>query len=110
MAVYVDDMRVEATIQGTTAKWSHLMADSSEELNEFAARLGLRRSWIQYPGKWKEHYDVTDSKRQAALKLGAIPITLRQTAERLRARVFGNDWQYTPPPDTTPVQQTLWPE
>lgn len=110
MAVYVDDMRSEATIQGTTGKWSHLTADSTEELNAFAARLGLRRAWIQYPGTWKEHYDVTDSKRQAALKAGAVPITLRQTGERLRARRLGTEWAYTPPPETQPVQETLWPE
>lgn len=51
------------------------MADTDDELHTFATRLGLRRAWAQYPGTWKSHYDLTDSKRQRALQLGAIPIT-----------------------------------
>lgn len=74
MPVYVDDMRMPAQVGRFNARWSHLMADSSEELHAFAARIGLRRSWAQHEGTWKEHYDVTDSKRRAAIALGAIPI------------------------------------
>lgn len=44
MTVYVDDMRVPARVGRINARWSHLMADTDEELHEFAARLGLRRS------------------------------------------------------------------
>lgn len=43
MTVYVDDMPIPA-------RWSHLMADTDEELHRFAASIGLRRSWAQYPG------------------------------------------------------------
>lgn len=78
MTVYVDDMLREAAVRNgdhiVRGRWSHLMADSSSELHAFAARLGLRRAWIQKPGTPMEHYDVTAAKRAAALRLGAVPI------------------------------------
>ena len=48
MAVYVDDMNLPATVQNGprvshTSEWSHLFADTEEELHAFAARLGLKR-------------------------------------------------------------------
>ncbi|QOD06035.1 DUF4031 domain-containing protein [Pseudarthrobacter sp. BIM B-2242] len=92
MTVYVDSMRMRATVGRITANWSHLSADTTDELLEFAARLGLRASWIQNPGHvWKEHFDVTDSKRELAIRLGAKPITMQEavtlwTAKREAAR------------------------
>lgn len=74
MTVYVDDMRMPARVGRLNAKWSHLMADTDEELHAFAERLGLKRSWHQKPGTPISHYDVTDSKRDEALRLGAVPI------------------------------------
>lgn len=74
MTVYVDDMRMTARVGRLNAKWSHLMADTDDELHEFAARIGLKRSWHQKSGTPISHYDVTDSKRDEALRLGAVPI------------------------------------
>lgn len=74
MTVYVDDMRMPARVGRLQARWSHLMADTDEELHAFAAKLGLKRSWHQKPGTAISHYDVTDSRRQEALRLGAVPI------------------------------------
>lgn len=74
MTVYVDDMRMPARVGRFTARWSHLMADADEELHRFAASIGLRRSWAQYPGTWKSHYDLTDSKRAQAIVAGAVQI------------------------------------
>lgn len=74
MTVYVDDMRMKARVGRLDARWSHLMADTDTELHAFAARIGLRRSWAQYPGTWKSHYDVTDSKRAQAIAAGAVAI------------------------------------
>lgn len=45
MTVYIDDMRRPARVGRLNAVWSHLMADTDDELHAFAARLGLRRSW-----------------------------------------------------------------
>jgi hypothetical protein len=44
MTVFVDDMRRPARVGRITADWSHLYADSDDELHAFAARLGLKRS------------------------------------------------------------------
>jgi hypothetical protein len=74
MSVYVDDMRMEAQVGSINARWSHMMADTHDELVAMARKLRLRDEWIQYPGEWKEHYDVTDAKRYQAIKLGAIAI------------------------------------
>jgi hypothetical protein len=74
-------MRMPATVGRIRANWSHLTADTTEELLAFAAKLGLRPSWIQNPGHiWKEHFDVTDTKRALAIELGAKPITMREAS------------------------------
>jgi len=75
MTVYVDDMRLQARVGRINARWSHLFADTPEELASFAGRLGLRPSWLQKAGTIMEHYDVTDSVRARAFALGAVPIT-----------------------------------
>ncbi len=88
MSVYVDDMLMLATVGRITSRWSHLTADTTQELHEFAARLGMRREWFQ-PAKLvdnpqhlrfgqprkgsRDHYDLTEGKRALAIKLGAIP-------------------------------------
>lgn len=74
MTVYVDNMRLSAQVGTIAGRWSHLMADSDDELNAFAAKLGLKRAWAQHPGTALSHYDVTDSKRRQAIALGAVPI------------------------------------
>ncbi len=96
MTVYVDDFRVPATVGGWTARWSHLTADTQDELHEFAASIGLRSTWFQEKCRTRcapegqpcphWHYDVTDSKRDLALAMGAKSITLRQMGEIIRAR------------------------
>lgn len=78
MSVYIDDMRRPARptrYRGRgTPRWSHLMADTTEELRVFARRLGLDPSWLQHEGGILEHYDVTDTVRTKALQMGAVPI------------------------------------
>lgn len=92
MVVYVDDMGLSATVGRVAARWSHLMADSSVELAEFADRLGLDPSWIQYPNTAKEHFDVTATVRARALRLGAVPIQYGEgghlTMAKARGEVF----------------------
>jgi hypothetical protein len=93
LTVYVDDFRCPARVGNLTARWSHLTADTEEELHDFATRLGLRRSWYQTckakgcrPPCVHWHYDVTDSMRDRAIRLGARAITLREGAEMMIAR------------------------
>jgi hypothetical protein len=87
MTVYIDDMRRLATVGRVTATWSHLMADTSKELHEFAAKLGVPRAWVQHEGTHREHYDLTEALRQNAIELGAEQISYpRGTARVLRNR------------------------
>src|SRR5258708_36273994 len=96
MTVYVDDARIRATVRNGsrshTSTWCHLPADTQEELHEFAARLGLRRSYFQ-PGKpvagkpspfW--HYDLTEGKVRQALALGAEMVSARDITALMRVR------------------------
>lgn len=74
MTVYVDDMRRLARVRNTTGRWSHLLADTHDELEAFARRLGLHPGWIQLAGTAREHYDITDLVRARARLLGAQPL------------------------------------
>ena len=81
MTVYVDDSR----IPWRGWRMSHLTADTEDELHAFATSIGLRRSWFQ--GGRHPHYDVTDSKRAEAIRLGAVSETWREAARRtIKAR------------------------
>jgi hypothetical protein len=76
MTVYIDQLR--PLLRGTHrpkpfrqdgAKACHLMADSDDELESFAATLGLRKTW-----RHGDHYDLTANKRREALIHGAIEV------------------------------------
>jgi len=86
MTVYVDDMRMQATVGKLSSRWSHLTADTPDELLDFALKLGLRRSWIQHPGTYKEHFDLTEGMRQRALRNGAVAITISEAGALLKAK------------------------
>jgi hypothetical protein len=79
MAVYVDDMQLPGRAGGHDSAWSHLFADTGEELHAFAAKLRLKREWFQ-KGKhlWLHHYDVTAGK---PIRLGATAVTSRQAGQ-----------------------------
>ena len=67
-------------------KMSHMIADTPEELRQAARSLNLGR-YIQYAGTWKEHLDVSRTKRQQAIdELGANQVTGRRIVEILRKR------------------------
>lgn len=93
MAVYVDDFLLSADVPNgdrvISGRWSHLMADTHSELTEFAARLGLKHSWIQHEGGPLEHYDVTSGMRDRAIRIGAVPVTMRESAALTRSRRSG---------------------
>lgn len=87
MTVFVDDMRLRRHLTRRPARWSHLFADTTEELLEFAGRLGLRPEWLQHAGTHREHFDVTDTVRRRALAAGAVAIRYpRGTAELLERK------------------------
>lgn len=82
MAVYVDNMRAPFR----RMIMCHMIADTTEELNAMADKIGVARKWIQYPGSSREHYDICLSARAKAVAAGAIEITWRETAERTMAK------------------------
>lgn len=86
VSVYIDDAYIPARVGRITSLWCHLTADSSEELLAFARKIGLKPQWIQYAGTWKEHFDLTETRRLKAVELGAIEISYRQTVHLLQAK------------------------
>jgi hypothetical protein len=92
MTVYLDDWRQPARLGPLDDRWSHLVADTDEELHAFAARLGMQRSWFQANARrpHQAHYDVPDRLRPEALALGAVAVTWRQVGRMMRARRGGD--------------------
>lgn len=81
--IFVDNMMTSATVynpwtgRNVTGAFSHLTADTDEELHEFAARLGLKREYHQpSPPASRSHYDVTKGVRNRAIALGAIAVRI----------------------------------
>lgn len=63
----------------------HMFADTDEELEEMARKLGLKKEWQQKPRESiGPHYDIAKSKRSQAVKLGAVACdTLEDEADAL---------------------------
>lgn len=88
MAVYVDALKDYGDlVRGRARKfgtvWCHMTADSREELDAMAVRIGLKTSYRQHTGRPTEHYDLIPFKRQMAVGLGAIEQTSRQMFGRM---------------------------
>lgn len=81
LMVYVD----EAVWEWRGRLWCHLLADSLEELHEFANLLDLKRSWFQGDARYP-HYDITESKRMRAIELGAKAVDARTAVMRARSQ------------------------
>lgn len=85
MTVYVDN----AKVKWRGKQWCHLVADTIEELHEFAYQLGLQRHWFQHAASYP-HYDVTMEVREKALNVGAIEgdrITIITCARKMKAQL-----------------------
>jgi hypothetical protein len=80
MTVYVDD----AVSLWRGHRWAHLMADTLDELHDFARRLGLRREKFQNKTSGA-HYDVPAPLREQAIVLGAVAISRHRDRELVRA-------------------------
>lgn len=80
MPVYVDN----AKLNFGRMKMCHMMADSSTELKEMAAKIGLSMRWIQKPGTAYEHFDLCLAKRNQAVSNGAIEVSMREMVAMIR--------------------------
>jgi Protein of unknown function (DUF4031) len=93
VTVYVDDMYLYPLGQFGRMKMSHMMADTTEELLAMADKIGVARRWVQHAGTPKEHFDIAKSKREEAIALGAIPMTVKELSEwriARRRRAYAN--------------------
>jgi hypothetical protein len=79
MPVYVDPLANHGWKLGPNC---HLIADSIEELHVFAARLGMKPAW--YQAESSPHYDLTERRRSAAVRLGAVELDRRALVAKLR--------------------------
>jgi hypothetical protein len=100
MTVYVHKLEGQGrAFFGRTASpdpWFVLTADTDDELNAFAANLGLTRVMFR-PGTpagprqepVAPHYDITLGERDRAVELGAQAITPRDAERMERQRAAG---------------------
>lgn len=104
MTVYVDDWFQAAQVGNLRAVWSHLYCgpwDDLTELHDLARRIGLRRDWFQDKPWPHQHYDVTKTRRLAAIRAGAVPVTWLETGQMMiQARDRGRD---NPPSAAEPL-------
>lgn len=59
-----------------------MVADSIDELHQFAQQLGLKRNWFQ--PNTIPHYDLTKNMRMKAVRYGAIEIDDQELIRRVR--------------------------
>lgn len=82
MAVYIDKMNAKYR----NMIMCHMLADTEQELVNMAKSIGVDPKWMQYKGTYKAHFDICLSKKEKALKLGAIEITHGQLRALLRKK------------------------
>lgn len=78
MSVYVDRARNAFG----RMKMCHMLADTLEELHVMADKIGIQRKWFQNGGT--PHYDICQSKRELALKNGALEADRYKVVELVR--------------------------
>lgn len=93
--VYVDELRrCPQKAKGMAGRWfgdgkqsCHMTADTPEELHAFAKMIGMKREWAQHEGRLTLHYDLTPTRRAAAVYNGAKEVTAREDARRIAALI-----------------------
>lgn len=76
MAIYVDFVCIE--FRGH--KWCHMLADTLQELHEFAALIDVDKRLFHRNASYP-HYDVTVQMRETAIEYGALPADRRKIIE-----------------------------
>jgi hypothetical protein len=93
VTVYLDNWRQRARLGPVDDCWSHLVADTDEELHRFAATMGMQRQWFQYKSgrPHHAHYDLPERARVEAVANGAVEVTWRQLGRMLRDLRLSNE-------------------
>lgn len=76
MTVYVDPLFAAAKRNREGFQWSHMVADSADELRAFAEQIGIKPCW-----RHGSHYDVWPSARARAVAAGAVEVSRRRMVE-----------------------------
>lgn len=88
MTVYVDPLEAWGwKLRGRDVKSCHMFTDTLEldELHRVALVIGMRLSWFQ-DKKTAPHYDLTPSRRAAAIAAGAVEVDRHAAVAIWRAR------------------------
>jgi hypothetical protein len=82
----------------------HMLSDipgseGSRELRSFATPLGFRERWVQYPGSYREHFDVTERDAKAILARGGVQVLSNRELGALLAakRAYLDDYHSSEP-------------
>lgn len=88
MTVFVDPLSCRGwRIRGRDVPNCHLFTDEVDltDLHALASAIGMRREWFQ-DARSAPHYDLTPSRRAAALAAGAVAVDFRRAVRIWRAR------------------------
>lgn len=86
MPVYVDPLMTHGwKMRGRPVRNCHMFTDEAtlDELHRVAAAIGMKRSWFQ--DERVKHYDLTPTRRLAAIAAGAIEVERREAVRIWRA-------------------------
>lgn len=82
--------------------FSHLTADTEEELVAYAKKIGMRESWIQDKGTYRVHFDVTGLRMHRVLQDPEVRVlTMREFGELLKTKKDNYD-RTIPRPEQNP--------
>ena len=87
MTVYVDNMKASFG----RMKMCHMVADTEQELEAMAKKIGVAVKWWQYKGTRKSHFDICLSKKQKAIDNGAIHVSCHELGFMLKPRKTVSD-------------------
>lgn len=85
MPVYVDQLFTAPAVARKNWRYGkscHLIADSIDELKTFALSIGMRAEWFQPESS--PHFDLTEGRRAAAIRSGAIELDRRAFVEKIQ--------------------------
>lgn len=86
---------------------SRMFADSTDELDQMAVRLGLDPAWKRHELTPVEHFLVTNEKRRVAVRNGAVLLDVEVCVERLRKKARGLNTPEGPPPEWDLIEQAM---